>query len=424
MSFYREVIDIVNEHEVIDTRKNISRLVEEIKNFQHKIKNYVEDNYTDFLPNLSNNKIFLDDGERLFGAVENLMQNIANETKHDLVAVSDDLQNYIEELETVALGLRTSNKILKIDELFQLIDTAKTNHEYLKVMEHVAEIKELIYDPNDVILMHLDCFENIKIRYHVEHESMLHSLKQRFESLVQLNEKMFQKTKSVTMKITRDQKQLREIILALVNSKYNARYMCDFLVNNIFEPIITKPVSIDYTEENIDVVSLTLSYSLQPLVDDLRPNYKIVFNHITIAIQCLSYMNINISEDVCLFTIFAENIKETFLDLLLNNCLSHSIPNTMDEMNESTMVQDLLEFDKFLCKLKFLNESRDMQLKQFADKIEILFKNRFCMNIVDSAVEIMQKDLHDMVLVAAEDSNISSSCFPRCMVSKSTMVRM
>lgn len=422
----REIVGIVNENEVVDARKNINKVLEEIKNFQYKIKTYIDGHYTEFMPNLNNNQLYLDESERLLCEKANLMQNIENETKTDLLNVSQDLKMHVEELEEVGLGLRTSNKILKIHDLFQLVETAATNHEYQKVLGHISEIKQLIYDPNDTILRNLDCYENIKIKYHIEHEQLLYNLKLRFESLVQLQEKQFQKNKSVTVRISRDENLLHETIVALISSKYNPRHVCDFLLNNVFGPIITNPVSIEFSTDP-EYVSLTLSYGLRPLADDLRPNYKIVFSNLKKAFDCLGYMNISISDGCCVFGIFADNIKEQFLRLLIDNCLAQSIPNTMDEMNESTMVADLLAFNTFLCDMLFLSDTRDLELVNFAEKIGILFKNRFCMNIVDSAVEIMQKDLHDMILIADVDNvqaSVSDSvvAFPRCMVSKSTLV--
>lgn len=76
---------------------------------------------------------------------------------------------------------------------------------------------------------------------------------------------------------------------------------------------------------------------------------------------------------------------------------------------------------------KFLQDT-DTALTDFAQKIDILFQNRFCRNILDSAVEIMQKDLHDMMVISDTENesssvdNVSSAALPRCMISKCTSV--
>lgn len=432
MSFIREVIGIVSENEVVDARHSIHKLLEEIKNFQYKIKTYIDDNYVNFLPNLDNNRMVLDEGQRLYLEIEGLRENISNETKRDLLTLDDQLLQAIEELEEVALGLKTSNKILQIDDLFSAIEIAKNSGDFLKVMAYTTEMKFLIYDKEDCVLPHLECFENIKIKYCIEHETMMLNLKRQFDSLVQLTEKKFQKTKSVSIKITKDENRLHETIVALINLNFNSNKICNFLMENVFEPIVTKPVSIQLLEESSGFAELTLSYSLKPMGDDLRPNYRVVFDNIKTAFMCLGYMNISISPDVCMFGIIANLIKEKFLRLLHDNCLLESVPNTMDEMHESTLVADLLEFNDFLCHMLFLNENTDHELRDFADRVEMLFKNRFCANIVDSAVAIMRHDLHDMVLMAdlvsaskeegSAGGSAAAAAFPRCMISKNTLV--
>lgn len=432
MSFIREVIGLVNQNECVDSHQTIRILVEEIKNFQYKIKTYIDNNYVNFLPNLENNRMILDEGQRLYLAIESLHENISNDKQRDLSRLDDELSHAMEELEEVALGLKTSNKILQIDDLFGAIEIAKNSGECLKVMAYTSEMHYLIYDKEDEVLPHLDCFENIKIKYQIEHETMMFNLKRQFNSLVQLTEKKFQKTKSVSIKITKDDNKLHETIVALINSNFNSNQIANFLMENVFEPIVTKPISIQFFEENCGFAELILSYSLQPMGNDLRPNYRVVFDHIKTAFMCLGYMNISISPDVCMFGIIANLIKDKFLRLLRDNCLLESIPNTMDEMHESTLVDDLLEFDEFLCRMLFLNEKTDTELRDFAGRVEMLFKNRFCSNILESAVAIMRHDLHDMVLMAdlvnpIKEEEGSTAClgaaaFPRCMISKSTLV--
>jgi protein transport protein DSL1/ZW10 len=270
-------------------------------------------------------------------------------------------------------------------------------------------------------------------RYRIETEQLLHNIKKKFDSLVQLNEKSFQNTKVVDIKITKDDNQLHDVVIALFKTKYNPKSVFDFLLKNVFESIIVKPVSIDFNDSDPKFAHLELSYSLKPLAENLHPNYKTVFQNIKTVFQCLGYMNIQLDNDhqSCIFSLFASHIKDKFFNLLLNECLSFSIPETIDEMNESTLIADVQKFNGFLHEMLFLNDD-DQQLCEYAEKIEILFRNRFCTNILDNAVDIMRKDLHDMSLMAGGDLTqikredgvseaTSSILFSRCMISKSTL---
>lgn len=426
MSFFRDVINIVNENETVEARKNIIKLLAEIQNFQYKVKIFIEENYVDFLSNSTNNEFYLNEAHKLSEEISTVLQNVCNETKNDLVDSSTELHQYIEQLNEISIELQTSNKILRIDDLFQKLEDAKSENAYFNIKDILSEIKCLMDDPKDLILRNLECFQSIKIKWFMEQELMLHNLKKHFEALVQFTEKTFQNTKSVTIKISHDENKLHEIIVALINSKFNPKRMCDFLYDNIFVPIITKPISMECDEKIIDngFHQLSISYGLNELANNLKPNYKLIFQHLKTVFNCLGHMNITITNSLCVFKIFANNFKEKFLNILINDCLIYSIPDTMDEMNASTMVKDVVELNEYLTNMLFLNET-DMELLNYAEKISILFKNRFCMNILDSSIEIMRKDLHDMMLVAELDlitSSTTNPCaFPRCMISKSTM---
>lgn len=429
MSFIGEVLNIVNENESISLKKSTTSLVEEISSLQNKVKTYIEDNFENFLPNVASNRQYLDEAERIIKEIDYLYHNLSNESKVVVLGSLDktELGDYIQNLDEAKAGLSTSHKILKIDHLFQCINVAKAHNEYQKVMGYVFDIRDLINDPKDEILRQLDCFANINIQFQIEHQSLMYSLKQEFDQLVQLKEKSFEKTKSVTIKISKDEAKFAEIAMALINTKFNSRTMCDFLLNNVFKPIITKPVSIEYNDQDMAFVQLQLSYSTIDLSDDLRPNYKNVFENLKLSIECLRLINNSFDEKVCVFTIIANSVKEQFIDLLRNSCLSYSIPNTINEMKASTMVDDIKEFNEFLVSNKFLRET-DTELTDFAQRVDVLFQNRFCRNILDSAVEIMQKDLHDMMIISDNENTAqltdaaAPAVFPRCMISKSTWV--
>ncbi|KAJ6640135.1 Centromere/kinetochore protein zw10 [Pseudolycoriella hygida] len=420
MSFLGEVLNIVNENESISLKKNTTNLVEEIANLQNKVKTYVEDNFENFLPNAATNRQYLDEADRIVRDIDNLYHNLSNESKVVVLGSLDksELGEYIQNLDEAKAGLHTSHKILKIDHLFQCIEVAKTHKEYQKFMGYIFDIKDLINDPKDEIFRQLDCFANINIRYQIENQSLLYSLKQEFDQLVQLKEKSFEKTKCVTMRVSKNREKFAEIALPLINTKFNSRTMCEFLLNNVFKPIITKPVSIEMNDADSSFVQMQLSYSTIDLSDDLRPNYKNVFENLKLTIECLQLINNSFDEKVCVFTIIANSVKEQFIDLLRNSCLSYSIPNTINEMKVSTMVDDIKEFNEFLVSTKFLRDN-DTELTNFAQKIDVLFQNRFCRNILESAVEIMRKDLHDMMIIS-DNGGGSASMFPRCMISKST----
>jgi hypothetical protein len=73
----------------------------------------------DFLPVTANNEYYFDEGARLCDETQVVLDTVDSETKQDLFNATEELSRHCEELQELQLGLRSSLKILKIDELFR-----------------------------------------------------------------------------------------------------------------------------------------------------------------------------------------------------------------------------------------------------------------------------------------------------------------
>ncbi|XP_055594152.1 centromere/kinetochore protein zw10 [Uranotaenia lowii] len=404
----------------LDTKKQITHIISKAKDYQDKVKEIVSSYYVDFLPNCYDNVMIMKTGKMLEDEINKALSLVNQDTTWQLNMGQENVLQLREELNEIILGYKTSFKLQTIHSLFEMI--SRTGDDYQKLIHILEKIKTLLNSDNDPILPKLECYQSIRLRYHEEYQILLYNLNKKFESLISFSEKPFQNTKSVTIKIKKDEDQLHQVIVALVHTNYNVNKMCKFLMDNVFEPIITRPVSLTCNEDEGDFVTIQLSYQLKSS-EDLRPNYRTIFQRMMETFYCLGHMNILISEKQCIFSIIAKHIKGSMCKLLIDNCLQHDIPDTIDEMNESSIVHAIQEFNKFLTDMLFLDNENDHILDEYASKIELLFQKKFCSNIVSTALDIMKKDMHDMVLVEDRDSQFSSGSdmFSSCMVSKSTI---
>lgn len=74
-----------------------------------------------------------------------------------------------------------------------------------------------------------------------------------------------------------------------------------------------------------------------------------------------------------------------------------------------------------------IDPETDRALSEFTQKFNTYFRQRFSKKVLESAREMMQKDLQDMATIAegntAEEVAKNPFLFPQCMISKSTLVR-
>ncbi|XP_058455605.1 centromere/kinetochore protein zw10 isoform X2 [Malaya genurostris] len=411
-------VEIVNGE--VDAKKEIMSIISKIHDYEEKVQEIVSNYYVDFLPNCFDNVKIMKNGKMLEEEINNVVTLVNQDTAWQHNTTQENMQQIREELSECIAAYKTSFKLQTIHGLFEMIP--RTGDDYQKLIHIIEKIKLLLNDGTDLVLPKLECYQTIRLRCHEEHQLILFNLNKKFESLIQLNEKSFQNTKSITIKIKKDEDQLHQVILALVHANYNVHKMCKFLLDNVFEPIITRPVSLSYNENDGDFVTLQLSYQLKS-GNELRPNYKTIFKLIMETFFCLGHMNILISERQCIFSIIAKHTKGRICNLLVESCLQNDIPDTIAEMNDSNIVQAVQEFNNFFRKMLYLDGVNDNVLDEYANKIGLLFQKKFCTNIVNSAFDIMKKDLHDMVLVEEREPHLSSGSdmFASCMISKSTI---
>ena len=354
-----------------------------------------------------------------------MKENLANETK-GIYKANDEMSKLIEELDEANAKLNLSRKLLKIDKLLAIIKQLNETEKYNEINGVLNNIQLLINDPDDKIIRRLNIYQKVKAKLTFERENLLTNLKKRFNSLVSMKEKSFHKTRSITISITKNNSKLMDCVNTLKESDYEFVDFLEFFMRNVFEPIICRAVSLEFTEK--DNFTMSLSYSTESIPEELRPSYAVVFNNICQVLSYLNNMNVTLSSgDFFLVHVFQDRRKE-FFDMIFNMCLIYSIPKTFEEKVQSTMDDDIKKMSQMFIDLNFFSAPtekgmKEPQLEDYSQKIDELFRSNITKNIQASASELLKRDLHDMILIT-EDTTISTNTpltFPRSMVSKSTL---
>lgn len=374
------------------------------------------------MPTVIANETLLDASGNIENELVNLKENLSNETK-SMYQANDEISKLVEQLEEANVKLNLSMKLMKIDHLLEKIKQHNDSEKYTEINQIINAIKLLVNDPEDKIIRRLDMYKNLKFRLSCERENMLENLKNRFNSLVQTKEKSFLKTRAITMNITKSSSKLVDCANACVESEYDFKALTDFFFNNIFEPVVSRAVSLE-VDDRENGFAMSLSYSIEPVTENLRPNFGVVFINIRHILFFLLNMNVQLkSDEFFLARIFRDHRSE-ILELIFNECLIHSIPKTFEEKNQCTMNAEITKMSQLFTELNFFVASPDEQnLEDYSHKIDEIFYQQFTKNIQASASDLLKRDLHDMMLIS-EDTSISTNTpltFPRSMVSKSTL---
>ena len=377
------------------------------------------------MPTVISNEALIEEGQNFEEEVKNLQDNLKNETKN-IYEANDEISKLVEDLEASNMKLKLSMKLMKIDKLLAKIKYLSEAENYSEINKVLNKIQLMLSDPSDTIIRRLDMHKNLKARLRFEQSNMMKKLEERFNSLVQMKEKSFQKTKAVTMAITKEDGKLVECIKAIIESDYDFKTITDFMMSNIFEPIICRAVSLSVTETEKDY-TMSLSFSTEPITDELRPNYAAVFTNIRNVLFYLINMNICLDDDNFFLAFIFQDRRKEFLDMIFNKCLIHSIPKTFEEKKQCTMNSDIVKLSTLFVEHNFFVESTEddklEQLEDYSDKVNELFYQQFTKTIQTSASDLLKRDLHDMMLISEDTtlSTVTPLTFPRSMVSKSTL---
>lgn len=365
------------------------------------------------------------EGRNLEGELANMKQNLSNETKSVYVA-NDEMSKVIEELEEANLKLNVSRKLMKVDKLLATIKQLNEAEQYNSINDILNKIQLIVNDPDDKIIRKLSLYKNLKAKLSHERVNLMNNLETRFKNFVSLKEKSFLKTCAINISITKSNNQLIDCLNSIKASGYDFTSFAEFLMKNVFEPIVSRAVSIEVGEKENNY-TMSLSYSIEEITEELSPSYSVVFSNIN---QILSYLsNVNVTLDggeFFLAHVFQERRKD-ILDMIFEKCIIHSIPKTFEEKAQSTLNVDIAKLGHLFIECNFFavptEGANELQLEDFSKKIDQLFHDQFTKNIQASASELLKKDLHDMMLIS-EDTTISTNTplvFPRSMVSKSTL---
>ena len=377
----------------------------------------------DFIPGVVSNEEVLHEGSILQNDMKRVRENLSNEVKN-MHSANDQISRIVEDLEETQAALRVSLKLVKIDAIIHKMKLCNESKRYKDIHHHLISLENLLEDPEDKIIRRLDCIKSLKHRLTVEHCNLKFNLENEFNRLVQMKEKSFPKTRAITCLISKNIQEVIDCIHSLIECEFNFEAFIQFALTNIFSPVTSRAVSLDIKENDRDYI-MSLSYSTEPVTDELRPTYPTVFQNIQEILKFFFHMNVVDSEGNYFLATTLNDEKSNIANLLFENCLKYCIPKTFEEKSKSTIKDDVRQLiaEKLFAELHLFNSEESELIEEIFKKIDNHFHHQFTHNVQASANDLLKRDLHDMILIS-DDATFTTSTpltFPRAMISKSTL---
>lgn len=386
-----------------------------------QVRSLIDSHYVDFVPSVTSNEEVLHEGGILQSEMRSIQENLNNEMKN-MHQSNDQISKLVEDLEETQKALKISLKLVKIDAFMHKIKLCNESKRYNDIHEHLRSIEKLIEDPKDKIIRRLDCIKNMKHRLTVERCNLKFTLEAEFNRLIQMKEKSFPKTRAVTFNISKNTCELIDCIHALFECEFSFDSFITFIMENIFQPVVSRAVSMDIKENDREFI-MSLSYSVEAISDELRPTYPTVYQNLEEILKLFLNMNVvNLEGNHFLGITFNEQ-KPKIMNMIFQECLKYCIPKTFEENAQSTMKDDMRKFSHLLTEFHLFENDEHEMIEGICARIDEHFNQQFTKNVQALSTELLKHDLHNMILIS-DDTTLSTTTpltFPKSQISKSTL---
>lgn len=359
-----------------------------------------------------------------------ILKSIEN---HDLVA---------KELETVKFTLNIVYDVVQCGKYIKDYEECVEEKKYYRAVETLTDLTDFLDNPVDGY-NELTMYSNIKNSVAKSWEELLENLSQEWSKLFSWSVQENNRRNIVSIRILfEESSKTNDILQALARCKQlqvKVKEFATFLLETVLYPIIYQDCTV-YAENDEDV-TITI-----PTKTDEKPPYDAVIANLRLLFHFLSNkLNINgITDTDTLMSMVGKEISYDFGDVLINDCLIDTIPNSLNELQSyARITSEIEDFQRFMVMVNFFPK-KNFSILQYIHNIDELFAAKSSEYFLESARTIMLKDLSQTMSIGVEaipendgklesvdedvedalklfDKAIPKSLFyfPRCMISKS-----
>ncbi|XP_075216014.1 zeste-white 10 kinetochore protein [Lycorma delicatula] len=395
MSLLAEVLAAAGQAEMVDINIKVSEITEKISSLKLQVMEVTENTYITFLPSFEENEDLLYKSEILSTEMCNLRAFIENQIKREVSDSTGELQKLQDTLQETEFSLSLAGKLILIH---RCITEARNLQESLHFVEAAKKLKEferlLNEDQNE--LKCIDIFDALEDELIKSQSNFSYSVLEKWKPCITWHETdidINKTCKQITLHITEGNLK-SELIKALHYYDFlvlEINKFGDKLLRNILFLIISKKSRVLVSQEKPQTLLIETENIKNTSCVDVISNLTIVFNFL--------FLNLSVDfGDRNNFIIeLGESISDNFCQYFITNCLDEAVPKRQEELiSYEKNIKILIKFDNLLHEIGFL-PSENKQLLDYAANVDVLITNKICDCYLESARQLMKKDLHDMI---------------------------
>lgn len=419
----------------------IPLVTKEIDKLKSDLRVFLEESDYDIKSICKEGGELLEDSNELIHEMEACQLEIEQKTMADIVKSIENHDTLTKELAEVNFTLNIIGDIITCGKYVNDFEVTKNKQSLNHSVDLICDLLMTLEHPVEGFNK-LGIYENVKTTASIIWEKLFEDLTNHWDQLVVYSVKTTGKNNTISINIKIDEDPFTiDVLMAMAITKQlpeKVAVFSNFLLKEVIIPIIHQECTVN--AESDELMTLTV----EPKTET-KPAYNAVIGNIRLLFHYLSNkLNIEIGQTKTIMMMIGDNISKDFCEILTKECLIGTIPSSINELQTyGRITAEIQDFQHFLTIVKFFPE-KNVSILQYVDNIDVLFAERCSQHFLETARQIMLKDLSNTMSIGVEtipddsasnanvvdstdvealkifDSTIPLSLFyfPRCMISK------
>ncbi|XP_034949709.1 centromere/kinetochore protein zw10 homolog [Chelonus insularis] len=386
-----DILKTTGEIGTADLKDKIVNIQKEIEKLKIDVKEYIEDNYINFLPTLQHDRALIEKTKKLLNEMGSLKAKIEDQIKIELSGSIKELKNLSQALLVSNLSLQLSHKLLEIEKLIRTAEHLEQQKDYVRAAQTLKNIQLLINDEANSDLHLINIYSALRETYETTQASLQTTLSNLWEEYVNWSSTNdLNGPEIISLTITSNSEEIKNVIQALHfldDLPTSLHHFSNKLIEHIIHPIVNEECSVYVQDQkvfNVEYSNKKVKPSYKSVLYNIKMLFVFIHQHFDVQIENKTFLNrLN------------NYMWKKLSDLLIKDCISDVIPTSNTQLKNFQVVeQEINELETYLVEIGFITDN-ECYLSMHVKNIDTLYIDKICQDFLTKARELVKKNLHD-----------------------------